>query len=150
MASHVGPLQANSTLEKLADMCPTEKDEDLSLLVNILKQRGINFSRTGQLAKAVEQFEEAVGAVQLMEHPNQLALSQIYKFIADLQVQLGHLSKAQQALREAEHLLKRVLAREDGDEVFRHSGLACIYTQLCMVAYRDRRAMEALELLGQA
>ena len=68
-------------------------------MANILKQRGINFSRVGQLAKAVEQLEEALGAVQLMENPSTLALSQIHKFIADLQVQLGNMAKAQQALK---------------------------------------------------
>ena len=66
MSSSVSPLQANETLEKLADICPTTHDQDLSLLANILKQRGINYSRTGQLEKAVEQLQEALGAVQLM------------------------------------------------------------------------------------
>lgn len=43
-----------------------------------------------------------------MEHPDDLLLSQIYKFIADLYVQLNELKKAEKALKDSENLLKNL------------------------------------------
>ncbi len=40
-----------------------------------------------------------------MQHPDNLVLSQIYKFIGDLYIQIGDLKKAEKALRDSENLL---------------------------------------------
>ncbi len=73
--------------------------------MNILKQKAINDARTGNIPGAISNFEQAISTILLLENPNELILSQIYKFIGDLYIQMNELKKAQNALREAEHLL---------------------------------------------
>ncbi len=107
--------------------------------------------RIGELPAAISDFEHAIQTVLLMNHPSQLALAQFYKFIADLYLQLNDLKKAEKGLLEAENMLLEV--GEGGDAWERQTvaaGLACIYTQMCMIKYREKRAMEAMEILIRA
>jgi tetratricopeptide (TPR) repeat protein len=139
--------QTNSTLDELFELCGSDSDRDLNLLANILKQKGLNHTRTQNLPAAIDSFEQAVATILLMEAPDHLTLSQLYKFVGDLYVQLGELKKAEKSLKEAQH----VLAGVQGEDLkFLPAGLACIHTQLCMIHYRERRPMEALEELGKA
>lgn len=73
----------------------------MNLIVNVLKQRAINHTRTGNLAASVSDFEQAIATVLLMEHPDELILSQLYKFIGDLYVQIGDLRKAEKSLKDS-------------------------------------------------
>jgi chaperonin cofactor prefoldin len=43
-----------------------------------------------------------------MERPDELILSQIYKFIGDLYVQMNELKKAEKSLKDSENLLKNI------------------------------------------
>jgi chaperonin cofactor prefoldin len=43
-----------------------------------------------------------------MENPDDLVLSQIYKFIGDLYVQMNELKKAEKSLKDSENLLKNM------------------------------------------
>jgi tetratricopeptide (TPR) repeat protein len=130
--------QTNSTLDELFELCESDTDRDLNLLANILKQKGINNTRTQNIPAAIQEFEQAVSTILLMERPDHLTLSQLYKFVGDLYVQLGELKKAEKSLKEALHVLAGV---EGEDLKFLPSGLACIHTQLCMIHYRERRPM---------
>lgn len=74
----------------------------------MLKQRAINHTRTGDLASSVGEFEQAIATILLMENPDELVLSQLYKFIGDLYVQIGDLKKAEKSLKDSENLLKNM------------------------------------------
>jgi tetratricopeptide (TPR) repeat protein len=101
MKSKLTPTQSNSALESLLELCGTDSDQELNLIVNVLKQRAINHTRTGNLADSVGDFEQAIATVLLMEHPDELVLSQLYKFIGDLYIQMGDLKKAEKSLKDA-------------------------------------------------
>jgi chaperonin cofactor prefoldin len=62
--------------------------------VNVLKQKAINNTRIGNLSASISEFEQAISTILLMANPDDLVLSQIYKFIGDLYVQMGELKKA--------------------------------------------------------
>lgn len=66
----------------------------MNLAVNIMKQKGINLSKIGDLPGAISQFEQAISTVLLMDDHNELALCQMHKFVADLCIQIGELKKA--------------------------------------------------------
>ena len=74
----------------------------------------------------------------------------MHKFVADLCIQVNELKKAKSNLSEAEHLLYNLDQEGVIEKNIIHSALACIHTQLSMVAYRDRQPMEALEELRKA
>lgn len=79
-------------------MCTTENDAQLNVIANILKQRGINYVRIGDLPSAISDLEQAISTVLLMSHPSSLVLSQFHKFTADLYLQVGELKKAENSL----------------------------------------------------
>ena len=106
--------------------------------------------RIGDLQAAISDFEQAIQSVLLMSQPSQLALAQFYKFTADLYLQLNDLKKAEKGLLEAENMLLEVGASNDYEVQSVASGFACIYTQMCMIKFRERRTMEAVGLLAKA
>lgn len=97
--------EASKAIDSLLELTSTENDYQINLLANLLKQKAIINSRVGDLPKAISLLEQSLSTVLLMENPNQLALSQIYKFVADLCIQINEHKKAEQALKEAEHIL---------------------------------------------
>ena len=93
--------QSNAVLSSLLNLCTTETDAQLNIIANILKQRGINNVRIGDLPSAISDLQQAISTVLLMSHPSPLVLSQFYKFTADLYLQVGELKKGENALLEA-------------------------------------------------
>ena len=104
--------EANSALDGLSELCSTGNEEEINLIVNILKQKGINFSRMGDLPSAISHFEQAISTVLLIDNHNELLLSQMHKFIADLCIQVNELKKARLSLEEAKSIIER-LSREE-------------------------------------
>jgi anthranilate phosphoribosyltransferase len=57
ISSKVTPAQSNGALEHLLELCRTESDEELNLVVNVMKQKAINYTRLENLLEAASQFE---------------------------------------------------------------------------------------------
>lgn len=55
----------------------------------------------GNVQATISEFQQAISTIQLMENPDELTLSQIYKFIGDSYVQLNELKKAEKALKDS-------------------------------------------------
>jgi len=58
-------------------------------MVNVMKQKAINYARLHSIPESIDAFQQAVSTILLMKHPNQMALTQLYKFIGDMYVQTG-------------------------------------------------------------
>ena len=49
LESKLSPLEANTALDSLSELCSAENDLQINLISNILKQKAINYSRIGDI-----------------------------------------------------------------------------------------------------
>ena len=56
MSSRLNHFEANTALDSLFELCSTRNDQQINLIVNILKQKGINLSRAGDIPNSIVQF----------------------------------------------------------------------------------------------
>lgn len=66
----MNPFESNKALNSLVDICPAQNDSELNVLVNILKQKAINYTRLNDIPSAIQEFEQVISTILLMEHPN--------------------------------------------------------------------------------
>ena len=56
MNTKMNAIQVNNALDSLFELCSTKNDQQINLIVNILKQKGIILSRIGDIPNSIIQF----------------------------------------------------------------------------------------------